>query len=92
MGDTDASRADRVDDEPGVGEPGDFGTNQAENERDQGTILAIALDEDVIRGGVADNEGRDHEDDRVGDSGEDRGRSRADQDCAEGLENGGIGR
>lgn len=63
LGQTEAARAESVDNEPRVGEPSDFGENEAYNEGDISRILFVALDEDVVRGGKTDEElGRDEDD------------------------------
>ncbi len=58
-----AARAESVDNEPRVGEPGDFGENEAYDEGDISRIFLVALDEDVIRGGETDEELGRNEDD-----------------------------
>lgn len=45
-----------------------------------------------MRGGVADNEFGEHDDDRIGDCGEDGGGGRANEDSNEGLSHGEIER
>jgi len=58
-----ATRAESVDNEPRVGEPSDFGENEAYNEGDISRILFVALDEDVVRGGETDKKFGCNEDD-----------------------------
>ncbi len=83
-----AARAESVDNEPRVGEPSDFGENEAYNEGDISRVLLVALDEDVVRGGETDEKFGGDEDDRIGDGGEDGGGRRPEEDRNEGLDDG----
>ncbi len=79
--DADAGRAESIDNQPAMSEPGDFGEDKAKNERDIGRIVAVSLDEDVMRGGVADNKFADNEDGRVGNRSENASGSTTNQNC-----------
>ncbi len=44
LGDADTGCAEGVDDEPRIGNPGDFGEEKPANERDEGGVVMIVLD------------------------------------------------
>ena len=68
--DADAGRAESIDDEPGMGNPGDFRKYETAGHGDETGIVFAILDEEVVRGGIADNETSNDEDGGIGNSGE----------------------
>lgn len=92
MRNADAGGGEVIDDEPRVGEPGDFGAEKTTNERDEGNLMIVTLDEDVSGGGVTDDKFGDDQNDRVGDGSKNRCGGGADKHGDEGLNDGeGLG-
>ena len=87
LGDADAGGAKGVEDEPRVGEPGDFGEDEAVNQREKVGVFGAGLDEDVVGGGVAEQEGGGNEQNGVSEGGENAGGGGAEQDGDKSLDN-----
>lgn len=88
LGKTEAAGAESINDKPRVGEPGDFREDETSSEGDVGRVFFVALDEDMVRGGEADEELGGNDDDWVGNGGKDGGGRRAEEDSNEGLDDG----
>lgn len=88
----DAGIGDGIDNEPSMGEPGDFREDEAADDRDKGVFLVGGLDEDVVSGGETDDKLGDDEDPGIGEGGEDAGGGGAEKDGDEGLDYGEVER
>ena len=87
LGDDDAGSEERVDDEPGVAEDGDFGEDGAEDESGvAGVVHVVVLGEDVASGAVADDKFENGEKDGVDTGGEDSDGGSPEEDSKEGLD------
>ena len=88
LGDADAGGAEGVDDEPRVGEPSDFGKNEAGEKGEEVAVAGVGLDEDMVGGGIAKEEGGGDENDGVGEGGKNTGGGGAEDNSNEGLGDG----
>lgn len=66
LGDGDAGQAKSIDDEPAIGKPGDFCTDEATGKGEQAEVVFVGLDQDVARGSEADDKTEDGHKKRVG--------------------------
>jgi len=69
-----------------MGEPSDFGENEAAGHGNKTGVVLAVLDKEVVGGGVTDEETSNDEDRGIGNGGENRGGGSAEEDGSEGLD------